>query len=713
MELEAGKRIPIQLERLLKQTLPSEHILKYKAFFMRLLSMKVNYPKIDENELIAKISRKIDPSRISRFTEMYSKLQKSKSLKTRKELIYLLFKIRECSQPSIFPLQISKPPPKPPKTQASPSQFNPRASIGKLEKELINDLLFILQGCDGKYLKYSHLEDKFIIETSYNFLPLVRMLEEISELAILHLKVIKFIKSNQVSLANSALAQCIQNELSEYYRLIALLKQDQEINLKKIYLWTVEPIEKMKWLSIISEAAETLKGNEVISSLYSYCTLGTGSIKSMIFKALDLVSISLVDMIALWIQEGEINDPYSEFFIIKDDLVDEQNFWNLKFALQAELVPNFFSKDLVEKIFFTGKSINFLKTCCKKEWKVEYKNARPPVYQIEQFSGWVGEIASKTNQELLSVLFNDYKLRVHFAYLRKYLLLGQGDFHHSLMEGLIDILKDNAKRIHKHTLRLVLENSIKNSNFQYEDQEFLNLLDIKLLDPNPLDIGWNVFILDYVVTSPLSTIFPPASVEAYRRIFKFLWHVKRAQFLLNEFQNIRFLIHLSLDPEFFKIIKNLMIFRNSLRHFANNLMSYLMVEAVETGWKDLSLSINKAKDLDQVINIHNFYLKSLLEKTLINEKEIYRQIMGLLDICIKSQDLQVGVMRLGLEKTHNMFEKNGDDMGKYMNDIKELASVFNFEAKNLRKVLASSPNPLLKCLAFRLDFNEFYEVQDF
>ena len=97
-----------------------------------------------------------------------------------------------------------------------------------------------------------------------------------------------------------------------------------------------------------------------------------------------------------------------------------------------------------------------------------------------------------------------------------------------------------------------------------------------------------------------------------------------------------------------------------------------------------------------------------------DEKEIYRQIMGLLDICIKSQDLQVGVMRLGLEKTHNMFEKNnGNDMNKYMNDIKELASVFNFEAKNLRKVLASSPNPLLKCLAFRLDFNEFYEVQDF
>ena len=41
------------------------------------------------------------------------------------------------------------------------------------------------------------------------------------------------------------------------------------------------------------------------------------------------------------------------------------------------------------------------------------------------------------------------------------------------------------------------------------------------------DRGWEVFSLVYHLQSPLSTIFTPQAMEAYLRLFNFLWRLKR------------------------------------------------------------------------------------------------------------------------------------------------------------------------------------------
>ena len=55
----------------------------------------------------------------------------------------------------------------------------------------------------------------------------------------------------------------IQAELTEYYRLLAVLdsqrvnyKYDDSanyLNLRKLYLWVQEPLERMKWLAVITD----------------------------------------------------------------------------------------------------------------------------------------------------------------------------------------------------------------------------------------------------------------------------------------------------------------------------------------------------------------------------------------------------------------------------------------------------------------------------
>ena len=58
------------------------------------------------------------------------------------------------------------------------------------------------------------------------------------------------------SLVYQSLSFAIQEELRNYYKLISLFEQEQasfkSLNLRKLLVWCESPLEKMKWLAVIS-----------------------------------------------------------------------------------------------------------------------------------------------------------------------------------------------------------------------------------------------------------------------------------------------------------------------------------------------------------------------------------------------------------------------------------------------------------------------------
>ena len=57
---------------------------------------------------------------------------------------------------------------------------------------------------------------------------------------------------------------------------------------------------------------------------------------------------------------------------------------------------------------------------------------------------WVDHAYQVTNQELLKILFLKYKFEGHCSSIRKYLLMGQGDFMQCLMDHLSNELSNPA-----------------------------------------------------------------------------------------------------------------------------------------------------------------------------------------------------------------------------------------------------------------------------
>jgi gamma-tubulin complex component 3 len=66
-----------------------------------------------------------------------------------------------------------------------------------------------------------------------------------------------------VNEVTQSLCFVVQAELTEYYRLLAILDSQRTkfgcedsanyLNLRKLYLWIQEPLERMKWLAVIAD----------------------------------------------------------------------------------------------------------------------------------------------------------------------------------------------------------------------------------------------------------------------------------------------------------------------------------------------------------------------------------------------------------------------------------------------------------------------------
>ena len=112
------------------------------------------------------------------------------------------------------------------------------SNIKLTEKDIITDLLYVLVGIDGKYIKYNIQTD------SYNLMDNIKweenifdIVDSISEIGWLFYKINKYIFYYKSSKFNSLYIQsfifAIKNELDEYYKLISIYKKMNNNDLLK------------------------------------------------------------------------------------------------------------------------------------------------------------------------------------------------------------------------------------------------------------------------------------------------------------------------------------------------------------------------------------------------------------------------------------------------------------------------------------------------
>ncbi|KAF7728906.1 Gamma-tubulin complex component 3 [Apophysomyces ossiformis] len=612
------------------------------------------------------------------------------------------------------------------------------------ESALLRDLIFIFQGIDGRYIKFDPSIDDYTMDCSVNIpQPTKDMVFHLTQLGWQYKKVHSFVQSKfgdpKMGLVGQSFCSVLQRELTDYYKLIAVLEAqiekqtthtqngnditlptEQTLTMKRLLVWTKESLERLKLMGTLVDVCQDQKGGTLVSTMHNHTNHGdpfiyryiSGMLQEPVLSAPRQVSKPFYEMLERWIYEGELDDPYEEFFVACDSSVSEEELWQNKYSIREDMLPAFISRELAQKIFSIGKSLNFIRYSCHDDTLVE-KYCAPTTNNstmrkfkygdIQAVERSIGITYLETSKKLLDLLKGKYKLMEHLRALKRYLLLGQGDFIQHLMDTLGPELSQPANTLYCHNFAGVLDTAIRSSNAQYDDPEILNRLEISLYEDSSDEPGWDIVTLEYRVDSPINTVFSPQAMRQYLQMFSFLWRLKRMEYTLSacwrrwgaasrEFATI---------PEISPDLHQAQLSIGRMVHFIYQLQHYYLFEkprvliwipslrltlgiSMKLLKKDSSVLATRLNNLFDMIISYSEALDQLY--SLSNEEKMIRANTG--SITMSIQDL---------DKLQRIRSRRAD-----------LENKFKAELLEFLELLTSYHDDDLRSLSTRLNYNNHY-----
>lgn len=651
---------------------------------------------------------------------------------------------------------------------------DPNAEVG--EAALVRDILYVFQGIDGKYIKMNCADNCYKVDAK---VALCKSLRDISsrlaELGWLHNKVRKYTDARSLDQAFGLVGQSfcasLHQELKEYYRLLSVLhsqihvEDDQGVNLgiencltlRRLLVWTYDPKIRLKTLAALVDYCQGRKGGELASAVHAYGKTGDPQMRALVQHILSLVSSPILTFLCRWIYDGELEDTYHEFFVASDPNVKTDRLWHDKYSLRKSMIPSFITMDQCHKVLLIGKSINFLHQVChdrtppckitpNSRFADSPKDAAELLADLEgAFQGKIDAAYHNTSKYLLNVLSQSYLLLEHLQAMRRYLLLGQGDFIRHLMDLLKPELARPATTLYQHNLTGILETAVRATNAQYDSPEILKRLDVRLLEVSPGDTGWDVFSLDYHVEGPIATVFTRDCMSHYLRVFNFLWRAKRMEYILTDIWkgqmcNAKLLKTM---PELSGVLHQCHILASEMVHFIHQMQYYITFEVLECCWDELWNKVQQAQDLDHIIAAHDLFLDAVINRCLLDatSKSLLNQLRAIFDQIIEFQSAQDALYRSALEElslrllyeerkkereeegdwgvtAEKEAEENkrrqqfGESVPKMRSQLRILTHFYQGIVQQFLVLLMTSPDESLRFLSFRLDFNEHYRARE-
>ncbi|KAJ7228614.1 gamma-tubulin complex DGRIP91/SPC98 component [Mycena pura] len=766
-----------------------------------------------------------------KFTNLLSRLLDQPVLLRKQASIHFLQSLAGSpSQPGVGFLPVLGPPP-PPRTSPSPSPVEPpvsRLPKGKSradilrdyrlkngrphlpENLLLRDTLYLLQGISGKYVRFSAQDDSetenklLFVEDSKHVIssPTKALILRLAEVGHLYTRVEAFVREREeasgVGMIEQSLCHHLQAQLTEYYRLIAILEsqmsassngtrdgslegrslreEETGLTLRRLDVWITEWRLRMRMMSVCVEGARGAQGGALVNLIHSYTDNGDPFVRKFTDQLLEEVSKPFFATLHKWLFSGELYDPFSEFFVAMDptlahmqslhpsslaggiappsgdggfggfadvdDISVEREgglkLWEAKYQFQEDMLPMFVGEAFGNKIFSTGKSLNFIRySCHDSDWVVTREKMSntggtlkySDIAGLERSIDTAYQIAS---QRLFEVFIDKFKLLDHLRALKNYLLLGYGDFADQLMEALNGSLTRPANALYRHNLTATLETAIRSSNAQNDPPDVLRRLDARMLEYSHGEIGWDVFILEYKVEPPIDTVLDPDSMVKYLKLFKHLWQMKRIEGTLSVgWMRIvggarTFLRVPELEPQWHQI----RIVMAEMIHFIRQMQAYCQLEVIECSWKVLLDFLNKKEgDMDAMIEAHRSYLDRMVKKVLLLSPksgkqesvlnlvtEVFSTILmfreatdNFYNYCLSESarrdgqlDAERGVYT-GTEPAHDP-----DTLPRLIQQVKDYSGVFSERAQTIVHQLQAHPDLDCRFLGIRLSFSDFY-----
>uniref|UniRef100_A0A453KXP7 Gamma tubulin complex component protein N-terminal domain-containing protein n=1 Tax=Aegilops tauschii subsp. strangulata TaxID=200361 RepID=A0A453KXP7_AEGTS len=290
--------------------------------------------------------------------------------------------------PSPSPTSTPSSPPDPAPPRSGPSSTCSTRSPPTAA--LVRDVLYACQGIDGRYVRYDKASDTYDLPEGVRVPRSTRTLvRKLCEVGWLFRKVRGFISDNvsrlpshaatEVGTVAQAFCSALQEELSDYYKLLAVLESyslnpiptpgsdsgvsGNYLSLRRLVVWLAEPTVRMRLMAVLVDGCRGLRGGGMAGAIHGHAQHGDPMVQDFMGRLLRRVCSPLFEMVRSWVLEGELEDVFGEFFIVGQP-VKAESLWREGYLIQSDMLPSFISPVLAQRILRTGKSINFLRACC-------------------------------------------------------------------------------------------------------------------------------------------------------------------------------------------------------------------------------------------------------------------------------------------------------------------------------------------------------------
>ncbi len=206
------------------------------------------------------------------------------------------------------------------------------------ERDLVRDLLYVMQNIDGNYLKWDEARDAFVLPKGVRVPPGARQLAgRIAELGWLFRAIQTYTRATVqaytsaakpgdvtgpggivTGLVPQALSHALQAELDEWFQVLAVLEQQRQhqLTLVQLTVWSSEPMQRLVVMAKLVRSASRLTGGALTVALQRHEKHGDPAISEYVCHLLRACCAPLYSMLTRWVLDGELAESHqSEFFI--------------------------------------------------------------------------------------------------------------------------------------------------------------------------------------------------------------------------------------------------------------------------------------------------------------------------------------------------------------------------------------------------------------
>ncbi|GMI02920.1 hypothetical protein TrLO_g8748 [Triparma laevis f. longispina] len=420
---------------------------------------------------------------------------------------------------------------------------------------------------------------------------------------------------------NNRLSSTLQSILLSLSSSIAQLEGEQTVN--SLYYYLLPSISYISQITSQIRGVENLKGGEMLNSLEGEWDDVRG------------VYEGIMDQ---WCTSGILEDKYEEFCVriieTREDVMSGG--WDEKFQLVPRNVPEWMGLD-AEAIVRVGKYLSVVRECGGKVGGGGGLKGRKGSELKLAFN----DLLNHAGASVMNEVFENHNVKHHLDVIRKYILLGKGDFFNTFMDYASTELEKPKAECNISRLRSLLSMSLPEGCSVDLSLSSLSLLKQlraihsweSKVDQTPETglKGVDTLVLSVSVDWPVSLIVSEKSVVKYQLVFRLIFFGKWVERkLLGCWEGLQGVKGMDLQGNLGLTHKC----KSRMLHFITNFTYYVMSEVIQPQWHVLEKKLSQCKDIDDAISSHQDFLDGVLKECLLTNRVILEDLIGLMKTCL-------------------------------------------------------------------------------